>query len=276
MVNRTEKPATIDEQVLDGDHTDRDASAALRVPKAEPGPEPPEGAEPVKEISQMSEMEKRKWRQYEHERKAGEGDHHFTVRIVWNFLPKHPWNSDLQYETYIEKLDWREIQFAKRHVHSGSKQRNASIKWILPQSPAAYCRTLATKFGKSKEVNQLYEYLLHLQRQYASTDESRLTAEEIVDKYEMLFRDSNDVSECIRLGEMIVKFRNLDLRKGQEHELTDADDEDLKAAQNIVKMSQGNDTADPHRPKDGGGLRVLAPASDSGAEGLPPERDPAV
>lgn len=267
---------SIDEQVLNGDHTDKDASAALRVAEPEPGPESPKGAKPVKELSQMTEAEKRKWRQYEHERKTGEGDHHFRTQIVWNFLPKHPWNSDLQYETYIENMSWREIQFVKRHVQSGSKERKASVKWVIPQAPPRYCTTLATKYGKSKEVNQLYEYLLHLQRQYMTGDESKLTAEEIVGKYETLFRDSNDVSECIRLGEMIVKYRQLDLTKGQERELTEADDEDLKAAQDILKKGQGNDAADSNGSQNGGGFRGPAPDAAGAALGIPPEGDPAL
>lgn len=268
--------ATIDEQVLDGDEVGTAPSAALRAPVSGKGPEPPEGAEVIKDISHISELEKNKWRQYEHERKVGEGDHFFIVRIVWNFLPRHPWHTDVQYETYIENLDWRQIQFVKRYVYSGSRDRRASITWIVPEAPMHHCRALATKYGKIKEINQLQEYLIDLKRQYATTDDTKLTAEEIIEKYEALFRDSNDVGECIRLGDKIVSYRNLDLTKGQQRELTDADDDDLKAAQSILKKSQENDAANTDRSHNGGGFRVLAPDAEPGPEELPPEGDPAV
>lgn len=272
MGDRKDKPATIDEQVLNGQADGKEASAALFVPQKEEGPPVPQHTRTIKDISPLSELEKRKWREYEYEKKTGTGDHHFKVRIVWNFLPRHPWKTDPQYETYVEKLDWRELQYVKRHVHSGSRERVSSIKWVIPEAPGGFVRSLATKYGRNKSIAQLTEYLFDVKRQYADADESRLTAEEIVDKYEALFRDSRDVGECIRLGEMIVKYRNLDLSKGQKAELSEADEDDFKHAQGIIKSSQDlDDATDTYRPEGGGGVRESAPDSPSGASGLPPQ-----
>lgn len=236
-------------------------SAALRRLK-EDGTLPPRKYRKIPaEVFDMNEAEKKKWIQWEYEREKGKGDHYFRIRLVWNFLPKHSFISDPQYDKYIENLNCRDIQFVKRLVQGGgTKSRVTAMKYVVPEAPQLYVKDLSSNAWKRKDVRQLYEYLLQLKSIYADGSSNRITADEIIDKYEKLFRESDDVNECLRLGEMITKARNIDLTPTQAGAIREVDEEDYQFVQNLLKgeatgvKDESSDPADTYKPKDGGAV----------------------
>lgn len=226
---------------------------------------------PSSVVNRLNEIEKRKWKEWEYEREAGNGNNFFRVRIAWNFLPEHPFISDPQYDTFIEHLDIRDIQFVKRLVKTVSKSSSATrttcMRYVIPDAPNSVAREAASRcWNRKREVRQLWEYLMHLKETYEIPEDRKLTAEKIIEKMEMLFGKSEDPAECIRLAELIVKYRGIDLSLTQDSAVKETGEDDYSYLMEFKKKKAKRDPADPSKQEERGPVHVSAGDDSGGAE----------